>query len=600
MSQAQRNYDTGDRELLAIIRALEEWRHYIQGSPHTTTIYSDHANLGYFKLPQNLSPRQARWALYISEFDLKLVHIPGTKNVLADALSRRPDFCPDEPDNQDVVMLPEQLFANLIDVDLQKCIASSSSFDYDAAEAMKTLLREGPSTLRQDLSDWEIEEFDGHHVLFFKGKNYVPRNDVVRQEIVKTYHDHPTAGHPGELQTFISLKEHYWWPGMRSFVKNYVQGCGTCQQFKIDRNPSKPAFRPIEGAKSTRPFANCSMDLITDLPPVDNYNSILVVVDRGLTKGVILIPTSKTLTADEAGQLLLDNLYKRFGLPDEILSDRGPQFAAQAFRELLKLLGIKSKLTTAYHPQTDGATERVNQEIEAYLSIYCSSHPTEWKNSISTLEFTHNNRRHADLLKTPFELMLGENPIAIPTSFENTRYPTVEERIKNLVTSREEALAAHELARSRMAERINSTFTSFKKEQKVWLDSRHLKTTYHKKMAPKREGPFEIEEVLGPLTYRLKLPPSWKIHNVFHATLLRPYKENDVHGENYLRPPPDIEEGEEVYEVETILKHRKRGRGYEYLVKWVGYPITEASWESTTSFTGAIDTLQEYKERHQL
>jgi transposase InsO family protein len=134
------------------------------------------------------------------------------------------------------------------------------------------------------------------------------------------------------------------------------------------------------------------MDLITDLPPVDDCNSILVMVDRGNTKGAILIPTAKTLTQEGAGQLLLDNLYKRFSLPDEMLSDRGPQFAAKAFCELLKLLGIKSNLTTAYHPQTDGATERVNQEIEAYLLIYCSAHPTEWKNSLSTLEFTHNNR----------------------------------------------------------------------------------------------------------------------------------------------------------------------------------------------------------------
>src|SRR5271170_6204780 len=125
MSQAQRNYDTGDRELLAIVRALEEWRHYIQGSPHTMTVYSDHANLGYFKLPQTLSPRQARWALYISEFDMKLVHIPGPKNVLADALSRRPDLCPDEPDNRDIIVLPEHLFINLIDMDLQRRIASS-------------------------------------------------------------------------------------------------------------------------------------------------------------------------------------------------------------------------------------------------------------------------------------------------------------------------------------------------------------------------------------------------------------------------------------------------------------------------------------------
>jgi transposase InsO family protein len=119
------------------------------------------------------------------------------------------------------------------------------------------------------------------------------------------------------------------------------------------------------------------MDLITDLPPINDCDSILVVVDRGNIKGAILIPTAKTLTQEGAGQLLLDNLYKQFGLPDKMLSDQGPQFSAKAFCELLKLLGIKSNLTTAYYPQTDGATEQVNQEIEADLSIYCSVHPTE-------------------------------------------------------------------------------------------------------------------------------------------------------------------------------------------------------------------------------
>jgi hypothetical protein len=147
---------------------------------------------------------------------------------------------------------------------------------------------------------------------------------------------------------------------------------------------------PVKGAKSTRLFASCSIDLITDLPPVNDYDSILVMVDRENTKGAILIP-KKTLTQEGAGQLLLDNLYKQFGLPDKMLSDRGPQFAAKAFCKLLKLLGIKLNLTTAYHPQTDGATEQVNQKIEAYLLIYCSAHPTKWKNSLSTLEFTHNN-----------------------------------------------------------------------------------------------------------------------------------------------------------------------------------------------------------------
>jgi hypothetical protein len=155
--------------------------------------------------------------------------------------------------------------------------------------------------------------------------------------------------------------------------------------------------------------------------------------------------------------------------------------------------------------------------------------------------------------------MNGEAPVAIPMTFENTKFPSVAEKIKNLVTSREEALAAHELARSHMAERIKSNFVPFKKGQMVWLDLRHLKTNYHKKMAPKQEGPFKIKEVLGLVTYQLKLLESWQIHKVFHAALLCPYQENKVYGENYIQPLPDIEEGEEVYKVEQILKHRKCG-----------------------------------------
>ena len=172
--------------------------------------------------------------------------------------------------------------------------------------------------------------------------------------------------------------------------------------------------------------------------------------------------------------------------------------------------------------------------------------------------------------------------------------------MKTLLQNREEALAAHELARSRIADRRKSKFTPFKKGDKVWLDSRNLKTVYHKKMKPKREGPFEITEVLGPVTYRLRLPNSWRIHNVFHATLLRSYKENTVYGQNFNKPPPELVEGEEVYEIETILNHRKRGRGYQYYVKWRGYPISDASWEPEYLFSDDGETLQQYKRRHHL
>ena len=169
-----------------------------------------------------------------------------------------------------------------------------------------------------------------------------------------------------------------------------------------------------------------------------------------------------------------------------------------------------------------------------------------------------------------------------------------------MIKDREEALAAHELARRQIAKRKNNTFTPFKQGQKVWLDTRHMKMSYHKKMTPKQEGPFEIEEVMGPVTYWLKLPQEWKVHNAFHAMLLKPYTETETYGENHMRPPPELLEEQEVYEVKTIVKHRRRGRGYQYFIKWKGYPIEEATWEPEANISKDGDMLTQYKLRHQL
>jgi Integrase zinc binding domain len=476
--------------------------------------------------------------------------------VQSDALSRWPDYGTNERiEEEDKVVLPDNLFINLLDTELQERILNGKKLDLDVKNTIETLIKEGPTSLKNDLEDWKIEEIDGRKMISFKGKNYIPKDLELWWDIVKMYHDHETAGHPGELETYNGIRQNYWWPGLWTFVKNYIQGCGICQQFRINRSPSNPAYIAIEGANNTRLFAKCSMDLIMDLPPVEGYDSILVVVDWGLLKGVILCPCAKTITWEGTVTLLRDNLFKRFGLPDEINSDRDLRFAAHTFQELLKLLNIKSNLTTAYHPQSDGATERVNQEIEAYLSIYCTSHPENWLHSLSTLEFTHNNRRHAEWIHSPFELIQGDNPISIPITFSHTKFLTIKEKMKRMINDREEALAAHELARTRIANWKQSKFIPFEKNQKVWLDTRNLKMSHYKKIALKREGPFKIDEVLGPVTYWLKLPESWKIHNVFHAALLWPYIENKVYGNNYPRPIPELLEGEEVYKVETILRH---------------------------------------------
>jgi hypothetical protein len=283
--------------------------------------------------------------------------------ILADALSRRPDMIPEEDhDNEDVILLLDDLFVNLIDMELQHKIANATDLDIDAANALKALLGQAPNAMKKDLEDWQIEGFNDKNILFYQGKNYIPKNMELRREIVELYHDRINAGHPGELETLNAVKEHYWWPGMRSFIKNYIKGCGVCQQFKINRNPSSPSYNPIPEPTTTRPFANCSMDMITDLPPIELENgtiidALMVVVDHGLSKGVILTPCAKTLTEEGAGEILLNHTYKRFGLPDSIISDRDPRFTARAFQELLRLLGIKSKLTMAFHPQSDVTTE---------------------------------------------------------------------------------------------------------------------------------------------------------------------------------------------------------------------------------------------------
>ena len=218
--------------------------------------------------------------------------------VQSDSLSRRPDLCPEEDhDNENKVLLPEGLFINLINTKLQQRIAKSDKYDMNAANTIKILLEKVPRELNSKLNEWTTEQFEGKNILFYQGRNYIPNDLELRKHIVHKYHDTITAGHPGELETFNAVRRHYWWPGMCIFVKkNYIKRCGKCQQFKINTTPTNSAFLPIQSAKSNRPFANCSMDMITDLPIIDGYDSILSLVDHGLTKGVIFIPCSKTFT----------------------------------------------------------------------------------------------------------------------------------------------------------------------------------------------------------------------------------------------------------------------------------------------------------------
>jgi hypothetical protein len=233
---------------------------------------------------------------------------------------------------------------------------------------------------------------------------------------------------------------------MSVFVKKYVDGCAQCQQNKINTHPMTPPLMPIKADQDALPFSTVSMDFITDLPESNGYTALLVVVDHNLSKGVILIPCTKEETAMSTATLYHQYVYRRYGVPRTMISDRGPQFASQVFQALCDKLGIQSRLSTAFHPQTDGQTERMNREIEVYLQIYCGSHPHEWFHHLSDLEFSHNHRANANSGKTPFEMIMGYNPTAIPLMAIGSKFPAVEDRLRQIRDIRREALAAHELA----------------------------------------------------------------------------------------------------------------------------------------------------------
>src|SRR6202023_693680 len=372
--------------------------------------------------------------------------------------------------------------------------------------ALLALKTNGPLPITSKLTDWETR--DG--LLFFRDRCYIPPTFSLRQEIVRRHHDSLPAGHPGQFKTLELIRRNYWWPGFSVFVRNYVDGCAVCQQMKVNTHPTSPGLFPIAASSSARPFSQVTCDFITDLPISDGYDSLMVMVGHGSTKGVISIPCTKTIDAITTAQNYINHVFRRFGLPDSFLSDRGPQFSSQVFREITRPLGITTLRSTAYHPQTDGETERVNQELEIYFRIFCANNPSTWKRLNSLMEFSHNQKVHSTTKQTPFYLMMGYEPQDIPLAFDRTNAPTAERRLKELSEARKEASAAHELARQKMIERSTRGFTPFQKHDKVWLDGRNLKIGYQsRKLAPKREGPFEITEVLGPVTYRSKLPNQW-------------------------------------------------------------------------------------------
>jgi hypothetical protein len=380
-------------------------------------------------------------------------------------------------------------------------------------------------------------------------------------------------------------------------VQNYVKGCAECQRHKINTQARKAPLSPITPARDALPFQTIALDFIVKLPISNGYDSILTITDHDCSKAAIFIPCNETINAEGVAGLYLRYVFPRYGLPAKIISDRDPRFTSKFMKELLHLIGATTNTSTAYHPRTDGQSERSNQFLGQFLRPWVNAQQDNWEPYLPIAEFAHNAWRNETTRQTPFSILMGYEPRAdisnVPTSI-----PVLELRREVWKRAREDAHKFIIQAQARWAQSKKEGRT-FKEGDQVWLEGRNLHLDQPSaKLAPKRHGPFVVKRVLSPITYQLTLPHQWKIHDVFHVDLLTPYIETDFHGPNYTRPPPDLINGEEEYEVESVLKSRRHGRGrkVQYLVKWKGYTDSDNEWVNWDDMH-ADEALAEFKRR---
>ncbi len=386
------------------------------------------------------------------------------------------------------------------------------------------------------------------------------------------------AGHLGCDETIRKAMEILPWTGMHQWIADYIKGCTICQQNKILTHWPRIPLYWITTKEGTLPFQQIVMDLITGLLQHHGHNAILTIVDHGCSHAAIFLPCSDTITRPGIAQLYLDYVYQWFGLPTRMISGWDPRFTSQFSKALTKKLGIQRNLSTAFHPQTDRLSERKNQWVEQYLRLVTLSDPKGWTHWLALAMVVHNNWINTTTGLSPNQILFGYNPMLNSNKVLQTHNTLVESQVKAMTKNCTNAIQAL----NKVTDQKGPPPSQFQIREQVWLDASHLKLPHQKaKLTPKCLGPFRITQEISPVAYHLELPTNWRIHNIFHASLLMPYHETQAHGPNFTWPPPDLIDEEDKYEVKWIVTHRQFGRSkkLQYLIKWKGYPESDNTWE---------------------
>ena len=338
LNKAEQIYKIYNKEMLAVIKALKKWRHHLMGAKTPVKVYSDHKNLTYFKKPQELEGRQARWYMKPLEYNLELIHQPAAKSARSDTLSRNPSWKENDKESTPITFIkPEWDLSPTIqtmrtDPLLKDIKTEIQSKGIKAVEAVQAINDSEVTQLKTSIKDWVPHE----GLLLYQGKVYIPNDDAIKKKVLQRSHDSPGAGHPGREKMLDLVNRQYWWPSITKYVHQYVDGCIICQQNKI--LPRKPNHLMGRHKIPDQPWEVISVDFITDLPQCQGKDAILTVVDYNTKQGHF-IPTVKETSSSGLYQLYMNEVWKHHGTPQKIVSDRGPQFASE-FTKALQIVSV--------------------------------------------------------------------------------------------------------------------------------------------------------------------------------------------------------------------------------------------------------------------
>lgn len=513
LSSAEKNYSTTEKECLSVVWAIGKFRSYLWGRPFT--VVTDHHSLCWLANLKDPSGRLARWALRLQEFDISIQFKSGKKHKDADCLSRNPISQPKDDSFEDIpsfavlTNFKEEQAKDQTLKDLRAITSKTKSSTYSIRDGI--LYRKNYDPLGQE---WLL---------------VVPKH--LRSNILKSLHDAPTAGHLGFAKTYDRVRRTYYWPGMFRSVRRYVSHCRECQRRKSPPQLPPGMLQPITPANI--PFAKIGIDLLGRFPLTNEKNRWVIVCTDYLTRFTVTKATP-TGEAIEIAKFLVEEIILKHGAPREIISDRGRAFMSNLISEINALCRTAHLLTTAYHPQTNGLTERFNKTLADMLSMYVSVEQKNWDSILPFVTFAYNSAKQETTGFSPFFLLYGRNvetPLDVIFPIDQTE--ASDNYVKRILTNAEEArqLAQLHILRGQAKDKnrydARHRHVIYKPGDHVWVFTPVRKVGLSEKLLRRYFGPYRVTRRLSDVTYAVESVEQnrgrRRSQDVVHVLRLKPY-----------------------------------------------------------------------------